>query len=177
MCTICTQPAEALRQSDLARERLAAFWERNEAQDIPSFKEWCNNRDGVFGDQMLLDLHLWAVEVIEDEGMEILDCSSSSSASSASLPLPGSSSSPSSTASPFDVSSNTSHPWRDLGRHIDAIAMCYGALADVKNFKEWVVRAADARELERPEQRLAFKKWVANPMAFPAWGYRKRMGD
>ena len=179
MCTICAQPAEALRRSDLARERLAAFWERNEAQGIPSFKEWCDNRDGVFADRMLLDLHLWAVEAIEDEGMEILDCSSSSSASSASLLLPGpsssSSSSLSSTASPFDVSSNSSHPWRDHGRHIDAIAMCYGALADVNNFKEWVVRAADARELERPEQRLAFKKWVANPMAFPAWGCRKRM--
>lgn len=44
----------------------------------------------------------------------------------------------------------------------------------MKNFKEWVVRAADARELERPEQRLAFKKWIGNPMAFPAWGCRKR---
>jgi hypothetical protein len=148
---------------------LVAFWDRNEAQSIPSFKEWCENRDGVFGDRMLLDLHLWAVETIEDEGIEILDCQSSSS-SSASV-ITGLSSS-SSTASPFEVSS--SHPRRDLGRHVDAIAMCYGALADVKNFKEWVVRAADARELERPEQRLAFKKWVANPMAFPAWGCRKR---
>jgi hypothetical protein len=106
---------------------------------------------------MLLDLHLWAVETIEMEGLEILDCPSSSFASVFS-----------------GSSSKTSHPWRDLGRHIDIISMCYGALADVKNFKEWVVRAADARELERPEQRLAFKKWVSNPMAFPAWGCRKR---
>jgi len=146
-------------QSDLARSRLAAFWDRNEAQGIPSFKEWCEDRNGVFGDRMLLDLHLWAVETIEAEGMEILDCPSSSFASVFS----GSSS-----------SSASSHPWRDLGRHIDAIAMCYGALADVKNFKEWILRAADARELERPEQRLAFKKWISNPMAFPVWGRRKK---
>lgn len=170
VCTICAQPAEALRQSDLARERLTAFWDRNEAQSIPSFKEWCENRDGVFGDRMLLDQHLWAVETIEDEGLEILDCQSSSSSSA---PVITGLSSSSSTAFPFEVSS--SHPWRDLGRHVDVIAMCYGALADVKSFKEWIVRAADARELERPEQRLAFKKWVANPMAFPAWGCRKRM--
>ena len=171
-CTICAQPAEALWQSDLARERLGAFWERIEAQSIPSFKEWCENRDGVFGDRMLLDLHLWAVQSIEDEGMEILDCQSSRSSSPASVITVSSSSS----STPFEVLS--SHPWRDLGRHIDVIAMCYGALADVKNFKEWIVRAADARELERPEQRLAFKKWVANPMAFPAWGSRrKRMGN
>lgn len=153
---------------------MAAFWERNDAQGIPSFKEWCENCDGVFGDRILLDLHLWAVETIEDEGMQILDCSSSSPSSTSPIPSLSESSSWS-TASPFEVS--TSHPWRDLGRHVDAIAMCYGALADVKNFKEWVARAADARELERPEQRLVFKKWLANPMAFPAWGCRKRMDN
>ncbi|KIM37400.1 hypothetical protein M413DRAFT_273919 [Hebeloma cylindrosporum] len=175
LCTICTQPAEALRRSDLAREKLATFWERNDARGVPSFKEWCDNRDGVFGDRMLLDLHLWAVKTIEDEGMEILDCSSSSSSSASLITGTSSSSSSSSTCSLFEVSSKTSHPWRDLGRHIDAITMSYGALGDVDNFKEWVVRAADARELERPEQRLAFKKWVSNPMAFPAWGCRKRV--
>lgn len=65
------------------------------------------------------------------------------------------------------------HPMRDVGRHTDAIAMCYGALEDIDNFLVWIQKAAEARETEKPEQSLAFCKWMSNPAEFPVWGWRK----
>ncbi|GLB43047.1 putative SET (Su(var)3-9, Enhancer-of-zeste, Trithorax) domain containing protein [Lyophyllum shimeji] len=71
----------------------------------------------------------------------------------------------------------------DAERHVDAIAMCYGALADVEMFRAWTerVREREARRVwvgvegrERARRRaLVFAKWLSNPASFPAWGWRR----
>ena len=145
-----------IRSSDAARETLAGFWDSDLKLEsagsgssgllpLPSFESWC--LDPSLGNDVLLSTHKRALSLIESEGLEILDTH----------PGPG----------------RHRHPMRDVGRHTDAIAMCYGALEDMDNFLAWISKAADAREAARPEERLAFRKWMSNPMEFPVWGWRK----
>ena len=60
-----------------------------------------------------------------------------------------------------------------IGKHLDAIAMCYGALEDVDNFRMWMERVSEVRSRVKPEQKLVFSKWLLNPTKFPVWGWRK----
>ncbi|KAF5378136.1 hypothetical protein D9615_007522 [Tricholomella constricta] len=61
----------------------------------------------------------------------------------------------------------------DAEKHVDAIAMCYGALADLEMFRAWTGRVRDAKVHADPAQALVFAKWLSNPAAFPAWGWKK----
>ena len=71
------------------------------------------------------------------------------------------------------------HLTRDIVHHLDAIAICYGALEDVDNFRLWMGHVSEARlgkesNTHKPEQqKLVFSKWISNPTLFPAWGWRK----
>lgn len=58
-------------------------------------------------------------------------------------------------------------------KHVDAIAMCYGALEDVEMFRAWTERVREVKLRTNPSQAIVFAKWLSNPMAFPAWGWRK----
>ncbi|KAG5643743.1 hypothetical protein DXG03_009677 [Asterophora parasitica] len=60
----------------------------------------------------------------------------------------------------------------DAEKHVDAIAMCYGSLADLELFTAWAGRAKDAK-LHDAKQTLVFAKWLSNPVSFPAWGWKK----
>lgn len=84
-------------------------------------------------DDMLINAHAYALKLIEQEGLEVLDC----------------------------------------GKHVDAIAMCYGALEDVEMFRPWTERVRDLKVRANPKQALVFAKWLSNPIAFPAWGWRR----
>lgn len=64
-------------------------------------------------------------------------------------------------------------PARDIGKHLDAIAMCYGALEDVDNFRMWMERVSEVRSKAKPAQKLVFSRWLSNPTKFPVWGWRK----
>ncbi|RDB22322.1 SET domain-containing protein 5 [Hypsizygus marmoreus] len=126
-CQWCSVPsAEAVLRSDGARAALDGFW-----RNLPAFEEWC--LDPTMSDDTLIKLHLGALEMIEQEGLQVLD----------------------------------------REKHVDAIAMCYGALEDVERFKTWTARVCDAKVRENPSQALVFSKWLSNPMTFPAWGWRK----
>ncbi|KAK7018369.1 SET domain-containing protein 5 [Favolaschia claudopus] len=60
----------------------------------------------------------------------------------------------------------------DYGKHLDAIAMGYGALRDVEQFCEWACRARDFRPPDSDEARV-LEGWVADPETFPVWGWRR----
>ncbi|KAF8809293.1 SET domain-containing protein [Phlegmacium glaucopus] len=150
LCSFCTLPKNTKRQSDLARSTIASTWSTGNfkkspsttSPPLPSFENWC--LDPTFPDDIILNAHVRALQSIEREGLEILDISSGN---------------------------GDHHPARDKGRHLDAIAMCYGALEDVDNFRVWIGRASEARS--KPDQKLVFKKWLSNPTSFPVWGWRK----
>jgi len=84
-------------------------------------------------DDMLINAHGHALELIEREGLQVLDS----------------------------------------GKHVDAIAMCYGALEDVEMFRMWTERVRELKVPANPNKALVFSKWLSNPMAFPAWGWRR----
>ena len=66
------------------------------------------------------------------------------------------------------------HPTQDMDiKHLDAIAMCYGALEDADNFRMWLERVSEVRSRVKPEQKLVFSKWLSNPSTFPVWGWRR----
>jgi len=66
------------------------------------------------------------------------------------------------------------HPTREMDiKHLDAIAMCYGALEDADNFRKWLERVSEVRSKVKPEQKLVFSKWLSNPTTFPVWGWRR----
>ncbi|KAJ7646927.1 hypothetical protein FB45DRAFT_734866 [Roridomyces roridus] len=61
----------------------------------------------------------------------------------------------------------------DYGKHLDAIAMGYGALKEVKLFREWAGRARNARADDAGVKVL--QKWINEPETFPVWGWRKSL--
>ncbi|KAH0580265.1 hypothetical protein H2248_001781 [Termitomyces sp. 'cryptogamus'] len=61
----------------------------------------------------------------------------------------------------------------DAERHVDAIAMCYGALADTNMFRIWIERVRDANADVDPSRAVVFAKWLSNPTSFPAWSWKK----
>ncbi|KAF8193689.1 hypothetical protein BJ912DRAFT_848234 [Pholiota molesta] len=144
LCSFCSQAPEQLEKSDAAREWLTNFWRPTSA--IPKFEEWCT--DHSIPTEMLINAHHDAIHFITREGLHVLDTRSLSG-------------------------SDAARPQRDIGRHLDHIAMCYGAMEDVDNFRKWIQKALEARENLTPEQKLAFKKWLSNPISFPVWGWRQ----
>lgn len=173
-CTHCAQPSERRAASDTDRAMLAGFF----AASRPSTKAWC--RDGSVPRAALINAHLRAVDALKREGLHGL-CSSAypaSTPSSSSSIGPSSSSAFSSTAVPASsaghaLGSEEKHEQRDLVRHLDALATCYGALANADAFRTWAQQALDARGAgARPEETRVFKQWLSNPLSFPAWGRR-----
>ncbi|KAJ7435810.1 hypothetical protein B0H11DRAFT_1701227 [Mycena galericulata] len=62
------------------------------------------------------------------------------------------------------------------GKHLDAIAMGYGALRDVEEFRAWAWRARDARPVGRDAAAArVLQKWMIAPETFPVWGWRKSL--
>jgi hypothetical protein len=59
----------------------------------------------------------------------------------------------------------------EYGKHLDAIAMGYGALRDVEQFCEWARRARDFRPSD-PNASRVLKQWIQDPCTFPVWGWR-----
>ncbi|KAF7334623.1 SET domain-containing protein [Mycena venus] len=57
------------------------------------------------------------------------------------------------------------------GKHLDAIAMGYGALRDVEGFREWAWRAMDFRPMDSGASRV-LENWILDPETFPVWGWR-----
>ncbi|CAA7263838.1 unnamed protein product [Cyclocybe aegerita] len=152
LCLHCIKPKMEIQQSDADRHAVSTFWNVENVSSgpfarLPAFDKWC--LEPSIPSYILIDAHRHALDIIRDEGLEILDTHPGSG--------PG----------------HRGHPHRDVARHIDAIAMCYGALEDADNFLIWIKRAAAAREMGDPEQKLVFSKWMSNPMSFPVWGWRK----
>ncbi|KAJ7186406.1 hypothetical protein C8R46DRAFT_274791 [Mycena filopes] len=59
----------------------------------------------------------------------------------------------------------------EYGKHLDAIAMGYGALRDVEQFRAWTWRARDCRPMDPAGSRV-MQKWITDPETFPVWGWR-----
>ncbi|KAF9482876.1 SET domain-containing protein [Pholiota conissans] len=142
VCEFCAQSSDEINKSDSARKFLAKFW-YPEVSCIPSFEDWC--KDDSLPSDMLLNAHKDAMNAILQEGLHVLDT---------------------------ECTSGHVHPQRDLGRHIDKIAMCYGAMEDIVNFRAWTQKALDTREYTGHDTKLVFKKWLSNPASFPCWGWR-----
>ncbi|KAJ7176097.1 hypothetical protein C8R43DRAFT_872919 [Mycena crocata] len=63
----------------------------------------------------------------------------------------------------------------EYGKHLDAIAMGYGALCDVEQFRAWTWRARDCRPAGRDDAARVLQKWISDPEMFPVWGWRKSL--
>ncbi|KAF9003065.1 hypothetical protein BDQ17DRAFT_515781 [Cyathus striatus] len=100
-------------------------------------------RDPSMPDDFLISQHMRALTLIQQEGLQVLDYG------------PG------------------MHPDLDVGRHCDAIAMCYGALEDTDNFILWIKHVKEMHIVWQPDRAPVFKKWISNPSSFPVWGWRK----
>ncbi|KAK0215146.1 hypothetical protein IW262DRAFT_265800 [Armillaria fumosa] len=62
-------------------------------------------------------------------------------------------------------------------KHIDAIAMCYGALGDVSMFRYWTKKARDLRAPSYVGECIVLDQWMTDPRTFPVWGWRNRRRD
>ncbi|KAJ3780087.1 hypothetical protein GGU10DRAFT_369982 [Lentinula aff. detonsa] len=61
-------------------------------------------------------------------------------------------------------------------KHIDALVMCYGALADVQGFTKWVRKAREVKLAEGPDNALHVKVldlWLKEPRKFYVWGWKR----
>lgn len=61
----------------------------------------------------------------------------------------------------------------DYRKHVDAIAMCYGAMRDVQMFKWWARKAKKLRGESDIDQIIVLDLWLKNPECFPVWGWRR----
>ncbi|PBK64330.1 SET domain-containing protein [Armillaria solidipes] len=59
-------------------------------------------------------------------------------------------------------------------KHVDAIAMCYGALGDVGMFRYWTEKAMDLRAPSYVGECVVLDQWMTDPRRFPVWGWRNR---
>lgn len=60
-------------------------------------------------------------------------------------------------------------------RHMEVIAMCYGALADAEMFKAWVQKWLDLWKGRPMEDRLVMELWLEDPTRFYVWGWHARV--
>lgn len=63
-----------------------------------------------------------------------------------------------------------------VDKHTEIVAMCYGALGDVTNFRNWISLVKEARVSKGAdmEVRILFNKWLANPSSFSYWNRKAR---
>ncbi|KAK0202287.1 hypothetical protein DFS33DRAFT_1384630 [Desarmillaria ectypa] len=59
-------------------------------------------------------------------------------------------------------------------KHIDAIAMCYGALGDAPMFMYWTEKARELRATSYVRECVVLDRWMSDPWEFPVWGWRNR---
>ncbi|KAF9554413.1 SET domain-containing protein [Agrocybe pediades] len=139
-------------KSDSARLFLTQFWDDGRTR-LPAFRRWCE--DLSLSPDMLIEAHKQALGLIQREGLEVLNAVAPSSESSQFL--------------------------RDVARHVDAVAMCYGALQDVENFRFWIKQSRGCRSVpndvfdhgrEGDSGLAALDRWLVDPSSFPAWGWR-----
>ncbi|CAK5267958.1 unnamed protein product [Mycena citricolor] len=65
-------------------------------------------------------------------------------------------------------------------RHLDAIAMGYGALGEAEEFRAWSRRARDLRPIDTDERRDELRvmlEWIDEPEKFPVWGWRRCLSE
>ncbi|KAF5350129.1 hypothetical protein D9756_009122 [Leucocoprinus leucothites] len=115
--------------------------------DLPTFEEWY--QDSTLPDTILINAHKNALYRIEQE-------------------RPASSYLGVSGRSPRSTPLSTTAQLMD--HHVEAIAMCYGALGDVTNFRKWIVIAKESRTQHK--DKVVFSGWLSNPSSFPLWGKR-----
>ncbi|KAF9443973.1 SET domain-containing protein [Macrolepiota fuliginosa MF-IS2] len=113
---------------------------------LPTFEEWC--ADPTLPDHILINAHKNALYEIELQNLHSLQ-------STPSIP--------------------TGATAQAIDHHVEAIAMCYGALGDVMNFRKWIAIAKEARVRSgaHREQKIVFNRWLSNPSSFPVWDSRK----
>ncbi|KAF7290377.1 SET domain-containing protein [Mycena chlorophos] len=154
-CAACIRMDEA--ESDAARFELGRVtW------NVPKFEEWIADRKQVFSDALLVEAHTRRVLLIESEGLESI-CDNSK---------PGSCSPSLGGAVPKTA---TALPLTQYTRHLDALAMAYGALGDARNFREWTWRARESRPLSDVGSAKVLQAWITDIASFPVWGWRRRL--
>ncbi|KAJ3561643.1 hypothetical protein NP233_g10068 [Leucocoprinus birnbaumii] len=114
---------------------------------LPTFGEWY--QDPTLPDTLLINAHKDALYRIEQERI------ASSYLTVAEFP-----------PQPIPLSTTA----KRMDSHVEEIAMCYGALGDVRHFRKWIAIAKDSRVNRK--QKAVFSKWSADPSSFPLWGKR-----
>lgn len=147
---------------------------------LPTFEEWC--ADPRLPDDILIKAHKSALYHLEQQDLEGLQSTHLGIPHLPKIPL-----------GDLDDEHEMRKHWQtqamcaSLGsgstrtiaqavdHHVEAIAMCYGALEDVTNFRSWISIAKEARVSKgaRSEEKIVFNKWLSNPACFPMWGWRK----
>ncbi|KAF5364847.1 hypothetical protein D9757_011274 [Collybiopsis confluens] len=141
-------------QSDKTRHELSVFFDK-----LPDWEEWCfDEEDGGVDRDPLIEMHLKAMHARAKEGLE-------------GFPRGGGG------GNQGNHSTIGSSSTKDVAymRHIDALVMCYGALADVQGFKTWVRKAKEVKAAEGPDSASHIKvldMWLHEPRKFRVWGWK-----
>ena len=152
LCSFCIPPPSPPHDDDdddmtaLSPTWIKANLESTSSSSLPSFEKWC--LDPTLPDDILIHSHLHAIHSMQQQQQ---------------LQQQG--------LLPILDTTTTAHD--TLIRHLDTIAMCYGALEDAVNFRIWMERVCEERLRKRREHQLVFKKWLSNPTTFPVWGWRR----
>jgi len=148
---------------------------------LPTFEEWC--ADPTLPDHILINAHKNALYEIELQGLHSLQSTRLGIPHLPEVPL-GNLDDDVMTKKCWQAdamcdslaSTSTGAAAQAIDHHVEAIAMCYGALGDVTNFRNWVAIAKEARVRSgvHPEQKIVFNRWLSNPLSFPLWDGRKQ---
>ncbi|KAJ7058487.1 hypothetical protein C8F01DRAFT_990819 [Mycena amicta] len=151
-CSACVHFKEV--DSDTARFELGRV-----AWDIPTFEDWVSDKSQTFPDALLVDAHTRRIRMMEAERLESI-CDSSK---------------PGSSGDSFPVGRTCSTlPLTQYTKHLDALAMAYGALGDVRNFREWTWRARESRPMSDSGAAKVLQGWITDVASFPVWAWRAK---
>ena len=152
-CSLCVVPYD----DDIQSDKITRVWTEtisekttlSSSSHLPSFEKWC--LDPTFPDDILINAHMRALQLFNKQDDDDHDDHHHHHPTS-------------DTDTDMDM---------DIIKHLDSIAMCYGALEDVDNFRKWMKRVSEVRSRVKPKQKLVFSKWLSNPTRFPVWGWRR----
>ncbi|KAG5653686.1 hypothetical protein H0H81_011438 [Sphagnurus paluster] len=174
-CAYCTLSPDATEKSDAARVWLGEFW-----GSLPPFEAWCLERGTLTSPSTPSD---------EDR-----------SENGEPEPEPEPETDPRIRAhlTALRLIKHEQLHVLDPERHVDEIAMCFGALGDREMFRAWTRRVRDAKvgvvgvcsggagaEGEGAEwegegkgaRGEVFRKWLERPESFPTWGWKVGFRD
>ncbi|KAF7313177.1 SET domain-containing protein [Mycena kentingensis (nom. inval.)] len=144
-CAACVHTKP--EQSDMARAELSR------PLNVATFEEWIADQQQLFPDTLLINVHRTRMRLLEVEGLEGL-CESESGGESSAV--------------------DGALPLTRYTEHLDGLAMAYGALGDISNFRKFAWLARESRPMSDEGAAKVMQRWTTDVHTFPVWGWRAR---